>query len=167
MTKFESYIYTGPVLEWTRNITINVCASRMWPATMYGCLAMLVSASEWLEGLVASSERAVTGDRTFCNRLDRSSGVLVTGVRSNPHYDGASYGYGEMGVKLYFHRACWCAIAWRWGTLYDYLGISYIFFVPKWFPVITTGPKYQHNTFPPMLKISFANHPNPWKIIQV
>ena len=108
------------------NIIINVCASQTWPLDIWGCLATLVSTPVWQAGLMVSSEYAVTRERTSCNSLDRSQCVIVTEVRSYPQYDGASFGYSEVGNWMCFHIACWGAIGWRWGTTYVFRGITYI-----------------------------------------
>ena len=143
------------------NIVINVCPSQKGPVTIGGCLATLVAASAW-RAVVASSECAVTIYRTRCNSLDGSQGGLVTEVGSFPQYDGASFGYGEVGDWICFHIACWCAIAWRWATAYICHGITYLCFVPRWIPVIRMGTRYQHKNVS-IAKILFENQPNPWK----
>ena len=130
------------------NIIINVCASQKWPVTMWGCLATLVSTHAWREGLMASSECAVTRDRTSCNSLDGSEGVLVTEVRSYTQYDGASFGYAEVGDWICCHIACCGVIGWWRGASYVCRGIIYICFVTRRFPVTWTGTKYQHKKYP-------------------
>ena len=62
----------------------------LWQIKILWRVGPLVSAL-WRAGLLASSECAVTRDRTS---LDGSQGVLVTEVRSYPQYDGVSFGYG-------------------------------------------------------------------------
>ena len=57
------------------------------------------------------------------------------------------------------------AIGWRWGTTNVGLGITYICFVPIWFPVIRMGQKYTHKKSMP--KILFENRPKIWKTMQV
>ena len=101
----------------------------------------------WRAGLMASSECAVTRDGTSCKNLDGSQSVLVTEVRSYPQYDGAPIQYVEVADQMCFHIACWGAIGWQWGTTHVGLGITYIYFVPKWFPVIRMGKKYQHKIY--------------------
>ena len=121
------------------SIITKACTSQKWPVTIWGCLATLVSATAWRAGLMASCDCAVTRDWTSCNSLNRSPcdwGKII------PQYDGASFGYGEIGDRMGFHLACWVAIAWRWGTNCVDIG-TYICFVPRWFHVDRMGTEYQ------------------------
>ena len=78
-------------------------------------------------------------------------------VRSKPQYDGASFLFGGAEARMCFNTVCCVVICWWWGTIYICLGITHIRVVPTWFPIITTGPKYQHKiSF--ISKILFENH---------
>ena len=123
--------------------------------TISGCLVMTASTPAWRGSLMLSSEcvitRALRSNKRQQSGSESGSRCDLGKIKTPVWWSLISIWWGG-GSNVFQHSLLWCDLL----VMRDN-------FVPTWFPIITTGPKYQHKiSF--MSKILFeSHHLNPWE----